>query len=78
MKTFDQSEHDTRIWYHGMAASKALSPGSAAISPSPDHREGRFALRYFSYFCYLPFFPHREAWSQAKTSDAKSIDMLCR
>ena len=23
MKTFDQSEHDTRIWYHGSAASKA-------------------------------------------------------
>ena len=25
MKTFDQSEHDAGIWYHGTAASKAVS-----------------------------------------------------
>ena len=39
MKTFGQSEHDTRIRYHGMAASTGLSP-------SPGHRSARFARRF--------------------------------
>ena len=30
-KTFDQSEHDTRIWYHGTAASKAWHHGSTQL-----------------------------------------------
>ena len=50
-----------RAWYQNLVSwndsIKGMSPGSAAISPSPDHCEARFALRYFSYFCYLPFFP---------------------
>ena len=28
---------------------------SAAISPFPDNRWARFAPRYFSYICFLPF-----------------------
>ena len=31
-KTFDQSEHDTRIWYHGTAASKAWHHGKHTIT----------------------------------------------
>ena len=66
MKTFDQSEHDTRIWYHGTAASKSMSPGSAALSPFPDHRWARFARRYFSHLTpFFAFFHHCGAWSQA-------------
>ena len=34
MKTFDQSEHDTRIWYHGTAASKTcLQAPSSLLHP---------------------------------------------
>ena len=49
MKTFDQPEHDTRIWNHAWNGGiKGMSPGSAALSPFPSHR-------YFSYL--TPFFP---------------------
>ena len=35
-KKFDQSEHDTRIWYHGTAASKACLQ---VPPPFPPHRD---------------------------------------
>ena len=34
MKTFDQSEHDTRIWYHGTAASKARLQALPPFAPA--------------------------------------------
>ena len=39
-----------------------MSPGSAALSPCPDHHWARFARRqrYFAYFCFVPFSPTAE------------------
>ena len=33
MKAFDQSEHDTRIWYHGTMASKACLQAPPPLTP---------------------------------------------
>ena len=33
MKAFDQSEHDTRIWYHGTVASKACLQAPPPLTP---------------------------------------------
>ena len=33
MKTFDQSEYDTRIWYHGMEVSKACLQAPLPFPP---------------------------------------------
>ena len=57
-KKFDQSEHDTSIWYHGTAASKACIQPPPPFPPSPGYRSARFARRYFSVlldpvFCFI-------------------------
>ena len=61
MNTFGQSEHDTRIWYHGTATSKACLQHFQVPPPFPPrgHLSGRFPRRYFSYltpffFCLFP------------------------
>ena len=36
MKTLDQSEHDTRIWYHGTTASKACLQAPPPFPPPQD------------------------------------------
>ena len=40
-KKFDQSEHDTRIWYHGTAASKACIQPPPPFPPSPGYQIDR-------------------------------------
>ena len=59
MKTFDQSEHDTRIWYHGTAASKACLQ-APMIYPQPSPR-----LTLLTYiFPIRPWFlPFPSLWS---------------
>ena len=66
-KKFDQSEHDTRIWYHGTAASKACLQ---VPPPFPPHRDtARLASpAVISVSYWTPFFAlfrHCGAWSQA-------------
>ena len=55
MKTFDQLEHDTRIWYQGTAASKACfqAPKPFPPPPYPGQHQARFVCRYFSYCVFL-------------------------
>ena len=59
-----------RAWYQNLVSwncgIKSMSPGSAALSPSPDHHSARFARRYFSYLTpFFAFFHHCGAWDQA-------------
>ena len=53
MKTFGQSEHDTKIWYHD-GGIKGMSPGSAALSPSPAAQLS--SLRSPIFLPFIPFF----------------------
>ena len=44
-----------------------MFPGSAALFPSPGHREARFGRQYFSYFApFFAFFSHCGTWCQAR------------
>ena len=66
MKAFDQSEHDTRIWYHGTAASKACLQGPPPLPHPQSTRSARLARCYLSYLTrFFAFFPLYRAWSQA-------------
>ena len=53
MKTFDQSENDTEIWYHGTAASKTVSRLRLPF-PLPRIPLGSVCLPIF--FLFDPFF----------------------
>ena len=63
MKEFDQSEHDTRIWYHGTAGCLQAPPPF----PHPQStRSARLAPCYLSYLTqFFAFFPLCRTWSQA-------------
>ena len=43
MKAFDQSEHDTRIWYHGTAASKVYLQAPPPFPHPQSTRSARLA-----------------------------------
>ena len=54
-----------RAWYQNLVSwnggIKGISPGSAALSPSPGYRSACFARRCFSYLTpFLPFSPTAE------------------
>ena len=62
---FDQSEHDSRIWYHGMAASKHVSRLRRPF-PIPSPALGLLRSQTFSHLTpFFAFFTHCGAWSQA-------------
>ena len=66
MKAFDQSEHDTRIWYHGTAASKACLQAPPPFPHPQSTRSARLARCYLSYLTrFFASSPHCRAWSQA-------------
>ena len=66
MKAFDQSEHDTRIWYHGTAASKVYLQAPPPFPHPQSTRSARLARCYLSYLTrFFAFFPLYRAWSQA-------------
>ena len=66
MKAFDQSQHDTRIWYHGTAASKACLQAPPPFPHPQSTRSARLARCYLSYMTlFFAFFPLYRAWSQA-------------
>ena len=64
MKKFDQSEHDTRIWYHGTAVSKACLPAPPPFPP-PQENTRLTSLADIFPICFF-LFPHWGAWSQTK------------
>ena len=69
MKAFDQSQHDTRIWYHGTAASKACLQAPPPFPHPQSTRSARLARCYLSYLTlFFAFFPLYRAWSQASRS----------
>ena len=81
MNTFGQSEHDTRIWYHGTATSKACLQHFQVPPPFPPrgHLSGRFPRRYFSYltpFFFLPFSPTAERGPGIVTSAGEIYRLL--
>ena len=64
MKTFDQSEYDTRIWYHGTVAPKACLQAPLLFPPNP--LLGSLCSPIFSLFdSNFCLFPLCGAWSQA-------------
>ena len=66
MKAFDQSEHDTRIWYHGTAASKVYLQAPPPFPHPQSTRSARLARCYLSYLTrFFAFFPLYRAWFQA-------------
>ena len=66
MKAFDQSQHDTRIWYHGTAASKACLQAPPPFPHPQSTRSARLARCYLSYLTlFFAFFSLYRAWSQA-------------
>ena len=58
-KTFDQSEHDTRIWYHGTAASKAWYHGSTQLLLSTYKVSQRNFVFFFTSLVQL--FPSQDS-----------------
>ena len=67
MKTFDQSEHNTRIWYHGTAESKACLQAPLPFPPPQNTARLASLADIFPYWPrFLPFFPHCGAWPQAR------------
>ena len=68
LSTALRSYHDEdiwpiRAWYQNMVSwnsgVKGMSPGSAALFPSPGYCSAHFARRYFSYL-FFPFSPTAE------------------
>lgn len=64
IKTFDQPEHDSRIWYHGMVPSKECLQASPPFPPP--HTTASYLTRF------LAFFPYCRAWSQATNNNTKT------
>ena len=72
-ETFDQSEHDTRIWYHGTAASKACLQ-ALPLFPPPQSTTQLTSL-FQIFFCRTPF-PHCEARSHPLYTKEKSFSLF--
>ena len=71
-ETFDQSEHDTRIWYNGTAASKACLQ-ALPLFPPPQSTTGLTSLANF----FLPTpFPHCGAWSHTLYTKEKCFSLF--
>ena len=72
VKTFDQSEYDTRIWYHGTVAPKACLQAPLLFPPNP--LLGSLCSPIFSLFdsnfCLSPLCG---AWSQASYQVVSSM-----
>ena len=65
MKAFDQSQHDTRIWYHGTAASKACLQAPPPFPHPQSTRSARLARCYLSYLTrFFAFSPSTEPGSR--------------
>ena len=65
-KTFDLSEHGTRIWYHGTAASKTCLQAPPPF-PHPQVTTQLASLaNIFLFDSVLWLSPHCRAWYQAK------------
>ena len=64
IKTFDQPEHDSRIWYHGMV------PSNECLQASPPFPPPHATASYLTRF--LAFFPYCRAWSQATNNNTKT------
>ena len=65
MKAFDQSEHDTRIWYHGTVASKVYLQAPPPFPHPQSTRSARLARCYLSYLTrFFAFSPSTEPGSR--------------
>lgn len=76
IETFNQSEHDTRIWYHGTAASKeCLQAPSPSPLPLPSLPFGSLRPHNFNAVSlrFLAIFPHSGAWFQATQTVSESL-----
>ena len=53
-ETFDQSEHDTRIWYHGTAASKAFLQALPLFPPPQSTTQLTLLAKFFLPYTLSP------------------------